>query len=64
MKVEKLSFFTIKNKLSRSELKKIMAGTGGSGCTPECPSTLVCCKCNGTTPTCVPIGECNGWWCP
>jgi hypothetical protein len=31
MKTEKLSLSNIKNKLSRAEMKKIMAGSGGGG---------------------------------
>jgi len=39
MKIEKLNLSGIKNALSRSELKKIMAGSGGGG------GTIPCCQC-------------------
>lgn len=36
MKTEKLNLKSIKNVLSRAEMKKVMAGSGGSGpCTPR-----------------------------
>ena len=45
MKREKLSLGGIKNVLSRAELKKIMAGSGCTGCTNEGLS-IPCCQCN------------------
>jgi len=51
MKTEKLSLSGIKNVLSRAELKKIMAGSGGLSCgstcddlgrDPGCPSNCLC----------------------
>jgi len=46
MKIEKLSLNGIKNVLSRAELKKIMAGSGGGG--PGCENggwEIPCCTC-------------------
>jgi hypothetical protein len=47
MTVQKLSLATIKGKLSKNEMKKIMAGSGGcigAGCGSfrPCPSMCVC----------------------
>jgi hypothetical protein len=44
MKIEKMSFEGIKNVLSRAEMKKIMAGSGGcnSGYA-QCYSNVACC---------------------
>ena len=39
MKIEKLNLNGIKNALSRTELKKIMAGSGGGG------GSILCCQC-------------------
>jgi hypothetical protein len=46
MKSEKLSLKGIKNVLSRAELKKIMAGSGGgcTGCSPDNNGPF-CCSC-------------------
>jgi len=44
MKIEKLSLNGIKNMLSRTELKKIMAGSGG-GCVGGCGGNNTCCAC-------------------
>jgi len=55
MKTEKLSLSGIKNVLSRAELKKIMAGSGG------CVGFGI--ACNGTTGnTCCEGYYCNGAW--
>jgi len=45
MKSEKLSLKGIKNVLSRAELKKIMAGSGGPTCTQCYNETATCCEC-------------------
>jgi hypothetical protein len=66
MKIEKMTLKGIKNVLSRSEMKKIMAGSSGGGgrCdTAQCPdfnccSGLVCCSDSGN-PVCVPAGACS-----
>ncbi|MDB4903000.1 MAG: hypothetical protein JWQ63_2281 [Mucilaginibacter sp.] len=42
MKTEKMSLKGIKNVLSRAEMKKIMAGSGGCGTNGN-----VCCQCTG-----------------
>jgi hypothetical protein len=51
MKTTKMSLATIQGKLSRAEMKKIMAGSGsygdkcGASCKPlsnNCPSTCTC----------------------
>ncbi|MFI5139574.1 MAG: hypothetical protein ACHQIM_17270 [Sphingobacteriales bacterium] len=63
MKTEKMSLKSIKNVLSRAEMKKIMAGSGGDTCgsyTP-CPTIndphhLPCCV------VCAPVGQ-NGLVC-
>lgn len=52
MKTEKLNLKSIKNVLSRAEMKKIMAGSGGS-CVP-----LGQTNCNIPTTPC-----CAGLWC-
>lgn len=43
--MEKINFSSIQNELSRDEMKNIMAGTSGDGCS----LTL---NCGGTTKTC------------
>jgi len=58
MKIEKLSLQSIKNALSREELKKIMAGSGpcvpaGQGlCTYADPTCCEGSSCNYLTGTC------------
>ena len=42
MKTKKMSLANIQGKLSRTEMKNIMAGSGGSG---ECPYTACDSKC-------------------
>ncbi len=54
MKKEKLSLNSIKNVLTRAEMKKIMAGSGpcNGGCGPGCADTI--CACFGQiNPVCV-----------
>jgi hypothetical protein len=60
MKTEKLSLKSIKNVLSRAELKKIMAGSGG-GCN-TCVSPNECCECldNHGNPTGTYVSYCSG----
>jgi hypothetical protein len=69
MKKEKMSLKSVKNVLSRAEMKKIMAGSGsGSGCllyqnnctfiyggTNPCCAGLKCYTTGGPWHTCVPI---------
>ena len=52
MKTEKLDLKSIKNVLSRTEMKKIMAGSGGT-CVPHGQT-----NCNIPTTPC-----CTGLWC-
>jgi len=51
MKIEKLSLSGIKNTLSRTELKTIMAGSGGGGHCGPCGGTsgMQCCACPPVT---------------
>ena len=43
MNTQKLSFKTIKNVLSRDEMKKIMAGSGGVTCNTDACGTITQC---------------------
>jgi len=57
MKIEKMSLKSIKNVLSRAEMKKIMAGSSGGGCScaNECNSDDDCpgnSDCQGPQVTC------------
>lgn len=47
MQPQKMSLANIKEKLSRTEMKKIMAGSGG-GCASGCSGSCTV-KCGGTT---------------
>ena len=42
MKTKKLSLANIKSKMSRAEMKNIVAGSGGGGSTVPCPSGMFC----------------------
>ena len=54
MQTKKMSLANIQGKLSRTEMKNIMAGSGGYSCTsPEAP-----CKCNGVDKGCFTISNC------
>jgi hypothetical protein len=60
MKTEKLSLKSIKNVLSRAEMKTIMAGSdgggggtgGGSGGCPNYGYAIPCCQCWVSSPAC------------
>ena len=49
MKTKKMRLAKIQGKLSRAEMKNIMAGSGGSGTICNCNSND---NCSGTKPTC------------
>jgi hypothetical protein len=59
MKTKKMSLATIQGKLSRAEMKNIMAGSGREGCGTSCAPTLCHndsssgnCYCDGTYTSC------------
>ena len=56
MKIEKLSLGSIKNVLSRAELKKIMAGSGPGGAPPGDGGG----DCNDEYQTCNSLCPCGG----
>lgn len=49
MKPTKMSLANMQGKLSRAEMKKIMAGSGACG---DYPSTQACCCATGVVDTC------------
>jgi hypothetical protein len=58
MKTEKLSLKGIKNVLSRAELKKIMAGSGGCSCGV---GAAICCQCYSVSgPIAIWVLSCSG----
>ncbi|MCK9404588.1 MAG: hypothetical protein M0Q26_14445 [Chitinophagaceae bacterium] len=46
MQTQKMSLANIKGKLSRAEMKNIMAGSGSTSCTSDadCPNKMVICQ--------------------
>ena len=55
MQTKKMSLANMQGKLSRSEMKNIMAGSGSGSCTASCPSASLTC----TSPT----GSCGiSYW--
>lgn len=54
MQTQKMNLANIKGKLSRAEMKKIMAGSGGYSCS----SPEVQCKCNGVDQGCFTPAAC------
>ena len=48
MKTKKMSLANIQGKLSRTEMKNIMAGSGGDSCPTDCNSNCIgTCRCHG-----------------
>jgi hypothetical protein len=63
METERLSLKSIKNVLSRAEMKKIMAGSGG-GCGTCNDISVVCCSCyTGQYPSSPYFIYCGGHTC-
>ena len=50
MQTQKMSLANIKGKLSRAEMKNIMAGSGAAGCNSSCNNT--CTQSDGRSGTC------------
>lgn len=62
MKTKKMSLANIQGKLSRAEMKNIMAGSGSDNCPTTCTSSCSsanncrCCWGNGSNQYCVDAG--------
>jgi len=61
MKTTKMSLANIQGKLSRTEMKNIMAGSGSAACTTEC--TLNQAGCNSTRKACSTGSGIYDWKC-
>ncbi len=63
MGTKKLNFSEMKNALSRSEMKNIMAGSGGDKCNVFCKNNSDCDPAGGSCTSCADGGNAGGKLC-